>query len=72
LNGYIAALDGWLCRIQIPAAAEAMNKASCFSGQHQCHSLNVQAACDASCRFIFIPFDALVALVIARHFIVLG
>lgn len=54
LDGCIAALDGWLCRIQVPPAAETMNKASYFSGHYQCHGLNVQAACDAACRFIFL------------------
>jgi hypothetical protein len=54
LNGCIAALNGWLCRIWVPAAAETMNKASYFSGHYQCHGLNVQAACEASCRYIFL------------------
>jgi hypothetical protein len=54
LNGCIAALDGWLCRIQVPPASETMNWSSYFSGHYQCHGLNVQAACDAACRFIFV------------------
>jgi hypothetical protein len=53
LNGCITALDGWLCRIQVPPAAEKMNKASYFSGHYQYHGLNVQAACDKGFRFIF-------------------
>jgi len=54
LNGCIAALDGWLCRIQVPPASETMNWSSYFSGHYQCHGLNVQAACDAACRFLFV------------------
>jgi hypothetical protein len=54
LNGCIAALDGWLCRIQVPPASETMNKSSYFSGNYQCHGLNVRAACDVACRFIFV------------------
>ena len=54
LDGCIAALDGWLCRIRVPTSEETLNKASYFSGHYQCHGLNVQAACDARCRFIFL------------------
>jgi hypothetical protein len=54
LNGCIAAQDGWLCRIQVPPEAKTMNKSSYFSRHHQCHGFNVQAACDAVCRFIFV------------------
>jgi len=71
LNGCIAALDGWLCRIQVPTASETMNKSSYFSGHYQCHGLNVQAACNAACRFFLFPLDVLVAQVTARHFMVL-
>ena len=31
-----------------------MKKLSYFSGHYQCHGLNVQAARDAACRFIFV------------------
>ncbi len=54
LNGCIAALDGWLCRIKVPTMHDTMNRGSYFSGHYQCHGLNVQAACDAKCRFIFL------------------
>jgi hypothetical protein len=49
-----SALDRWLCRIQVPPASETMKKLSYFSGHYQCHGLNVQAARDAACRFIFV------------------
>ena len=38
----------------VPTSEETLNKASYFSGHYQCHGLNVQAACDARCRFIFL------------------
>jgi hypothetical protein len=54
LDRCIAALDGWLCRSQVPMSEETLNKASYFSEHCQCHGLNVQVACDARCRFIFL------------------
>jgi hypothetical protein len=50
LNGCVAALDGWLCRIRVPNAGETLRVTSYFSGHYQCHGLNVQATCDANCR----------------------
>jgi hypothetical protein len=51
LNGCIGALDGWLCRIKVPSASYTMNVASYFSGHYQSYGVNVQATCDAACRF---------------------
>jgi hypothetical protein len=34
LNGCIGALDGWLCRMKVPSASDAMNVASYFSGHY--------------------------------------
>ena len=51
LNGCIGALDGWLCRIKVPSASDAMNVASYFSGHYQSYGVNVQATCDAACQF---------------------
>jgi hypothetical protein len=36
---------------------EMLNIASYFSGHYQCHGLNVQGACDARCRFIFLSIQ---------------
>ena len=51
IDGCIAALDGWLCRIRVPSAKEVRKVTAYFSGHYQCYGLNVQATCDASCRF---------------------
>ncbi len=51
LNGCIGALDGWLCRIKVPSQSETMNVSSYFSVHYQCYGVNVQATCDANCRF---------------------
>jgi DDE superfamily endonuclease len=55
LIGCIAALDGWLYQIKLPSMLDTMSRGSFFSGHYQCHGLNVQAACDAKCHFIFLP-----------------
>jgi hypothetical protein len=51
LNGCVAALDGWLCRICVPSVRETNRITSYFSGHYQCYGLNVQATCNANCRF---------------------
>jgi hypothetical protein len=51
MNGCVAALDGWICRIWVPPANEVTRVKSYFSGHYQCYELNVQATCDASCHF---------------------
>jgi len=47
----VLALDGWLCRVRVPSANEATKVKDYFSGHYQCHGVNVQATCDASCCF---------------------
>ena len=39
---------------QVPSATETANIASCFSGHYQCSGVNVQARCDAKCRFTYL------------------
>ncbi len=51
MNGCVAALDGWLCRIRIPTTDEVKKVKPYFSGHYQCYGLNVQATCYADCRF---------------------
>ena len=51
LNNCVTAIDGWLCHIRVPSSKETPNVTACFSGHYQCYGLNVQAACDADCRF---------------------
>ena len=50
MKGCVGALDGWLCRIRVPPKGTP-NVISYFSGHYQCYGLNVQACCDADCRF---------------------
>jgi hypothetical protein len=54
INSCIRALDGWLCKIRIPAKKEVTKVKSYFNGHYQCYRLNVQAACDVNCKFTLI------------------
>jgi hypothetical protein len=54
LDGYVGALDGWLCRIKVPLGKDTSKIRSYFSGHYQCYGVNVQAACDARCRFTYL------------------
>jgi hypothetical protein len=60
MDGCIGALDGYLMRITAPSFAECRNVGAYFSGHYCTHGVNVQAMCDADCRFIF--FYALLLL----------
>jgi hypothetical protein len=53
LDGCVGALDGWLCRIKVPLGKDTSNIASYYSGHYQCHGVNIQAVCDARCRFTY-------------------
>ena len=52
MSGCVAALDGWLCAIKVPSKDEIDDVSSTYSGHYVVNGLNVQAACDASCRFV--------------------
>lgn len=54
MDGCVGALDGWLCRIKVPLSKDTSNIRSYFSGHYQCYGVNVQAACDARCRFTYL------------------
>jgi hypothetical protein len=51
INSCVGALDGWLCRIRVPAKTEVTKVKSFFSGHYQCCGLNIQATCDVNCKF---------------------
>ena len=53
MDRYVCAIDGWLCRIQVARFNEVSFITGFFSGNYQCYGLNVQAACDADCKFIY-------------------
>jgi DDE superfamily endonuclease len=53
IDGCVACLDGLLLPIQTPRASETGHVKSYFSGHYQMYGVNVQAACDAHCRFVY-------------------
>ena len=49
----MACLDGYLLQIKVPAISETGNVKAYFSGHYQYYGINVQAACDHKCRFVY-------------------
>jgi hypothetical protein len=74
IDGCIAALDGWLCRIRVPSAKEVRKVTAYFSGHYQFYGLNVQATCEGQVLLyhyflwlllLLLPLTILIT--IARH-----
>ncbi|EGZ22466.1 hypothetical protein PHYSODRAFT_299741 [Phytophthora sojae] len=51
LTGCVGCVDGWLCTIKAPSSREVPDVSAFFSGHYLQHGINVQAMCDAACRF---------------------
>jgi hypothetical protein len=51
-------LDGLLLPIQTPSTTETGHVKSYFSGHYQAYGINVQAACDARCQFVYASLAA--------------
>lgn len=51
MDGCVGAIDEWLCRIVVPSSNEVDQVRPYFSGHYRCYGVNVQACCDAQCRF---------------------
>ena len=59
ISGCVGAIDGLLFVIKCPSMKDSNNNpSSYYSGHYCCHGLNIQAICDASCRFIFFAVAA--------------
>jgi hypothetical protein len=59
MRGCVGAIDGLLATIKCPSMADSEgNPRSYYSGHYNEHGLNVQAVCDARCRFIFFSVAA--------------
>ena len=54
LRDCVAVLDGYHLQTITPAKKEVHNVQSYFSGHYQTYGVNIQAACDHNCRFLFI------------------
>ena len=59
IKGCVACLDGYLLGIQVPAIRETRNVKAYFSGHYQSYGINIQAACDHKCRFVYVGVAAL-------------
>jgi len=58
IKGCVACLDGYLLQIKVPAKSETGNVKAYFSGHYQTYGINVQAACDHKCRFVYAALAA--------------
>lgn len=54
MNNVTSVIDGYLLRISTPSKKEVGNVRSYFSGHYQCNGVNIQAGCDAFCRFTYV------------------
>ena len=50
----VVVLDGYHMEVATPPKIELHNVKSYFSGHYQMYGINIQAACDHNCRFLFI------------------
>jgi len=53
IKGCVACLDGYLLQIKVPSSNETGNGKAYFSGHYHTYRINVQAACDHKCRFVY-------------------
>jgi hypothetical protein len=58
IDGCVACLDGLLLRIRTPPPTATGNVKAYFSGHYQAYGINVQAACDSRCRFVYVSLAA--------------
>ena len=54
IKNCVGVLDGYLLLIITPRKSEAKNVCSFFSGHYQKYGMNIQACCNAQCRFTFL------------------
>ena len=52
-KGCVACLDGFLLQNKVPSKSDTGNVKAYFSGHYQTDGINVQAACDHKCRFVY-------------------
>ena len=58
VDGCVACVDGMLLWINTSKEVETDNPKSFFSGHYQDYGINVQAACDSHCRFVYAALAA--------------
>ena len=58
IDNCVYTCDGYHLQIVTPSKAEVGNVRSYFSGHYQTYGINIQAACDHLCRFVFLAVAA--------------
>ena len=58
MDGCVGALDGYLLRITAPSKEQCGNVGAYYSGHYCIYGVNIQAMCDADCRFTFFAIAA--------------
>jgi hypothetical protein len=58
IKNCVYVVDGYLMWMTTPSKKEAGNVRSYFSGHYQHYGVNMQAACDHLCRFVFLAVAA--------------
>ena len=58
MEGCVGAIDGLLVKTRTPTCTEVANVKYFHSGHHKHYGINVQAICDANCRFIAVSAAA--------------
>ena len=58
IKGCVACLDEYLLQIKVPSSNETGNVKAYYSGHYQTYGINVQAACDYKCRFVYVAVAA--------------
>ena len=58
IDGCVACIDGFLLPITVPSVEETANQIAYYSGHYNTNGINVQAACDSHCRFVYVALAA--------------
>ena len=58
VDGCVACVDGFLVPITVPSSDETANQLAYYSGHYNTNGVNVQAACDSNCRFVYVAVAA--------------
>ena len=58
VDGCVACVDGMLLPIRTPSSNETGNVMAYYSGHYAEYGINIQAACDSFCRFVYVSVAA--------------
>ena len=58
IDGCVACVDGFLLPTKVPLELETGHPLAHFSGHYNTNGLNIQAACNSWCRFLYVAVAA--------------